>query len=68
VERARAQARAALENVRDVAESLGSARRTPKPSERPPRERSASKKTPETFSGFSSPRDENAPPPPNGVA
>jgi hypothetical protein len=67
VERARAQARAALENVRDVAESLGSARRTPKPSERPPRGWSASKKTPEKFSGWS-PRDENAPPPPNGVA
>jgi hypothetical protein len=64
VERARAQARAALENVRDVAESLESARRTPTPAKRPPRdEKSASRKTPPPFS---SPRDENTPP--NGVA
>jgi len=50
--------------VRDVAESLESARRTPTPAKRPPRdEKSASRKTPPPFS---SPRDENTPP--NGVA
>ena len=62
VERARAQARAALENARDVAESLESARRTPTPSKGAPRDETSATR------GRKTPRDENAPPPPNGVA